>query len=319
MACRSLPILRSAGLRTSQLPTLLEPGAPVGEGVSHAASELLGGCAQSIIMIMREAIEKRLLEKRLACWSAPDQPLLLLGLLGVRARAARVRVEIMGSQKCRIVGESQPVLTMMMINPILSTRSRRRALRPGTPVVMAGGDGQVFTCGLGDGRADTVADDGLMLTLGTSVVLSMAAQTPTVDPAFRTLAAATLSQLAPRGGGQRALHSYTLESVVQSGTLILRWFLDEFRDDHDAVVDKLAPATTAGSSGDGPGRGGRSFAVVEAAAAAVPHGAEGLVTIPHWCDHYDNYDSTCCAPATLLWPPLSVGAWAVHMSISAHS
>jgi hypothetical protein len=84
-------------LKTSQLPTLLEPGAPVGEGVSHAASELLGGCAQPIIMIMREAIEKRLLEKRLACWSAPDQPLLLLGLLGVRARAARVRVDIMGS------------------------------------------------------------------------------------------------------------------------------------------------------------------------------------------------------------------------------
>ena len=170
------------------------------------------------------------------------------------------------------------------------------------------GDGQVFTCGLGDGRADTVADDGLMLTLGTSVVLSMAAQTPTVDPAFRTLAAATLSQVAAAaaaaplglGGGQRALHPYTLESVVQSGTLILRWFLDEFRDDHDAVVDKLAPAATAGGSGDRAGRGGRSFAVVEAAAAAVPHGAEGLVTIPHWCDHDDIHDSTCCAPATLL-------------------
>eukprot|EP01047_Picozoa_sp_COSAG01_P003248 COSAG01_NODE_94_length_26962_cov_9.110933_32_plen_257_part_00 len=34
----------------------------------------------------------------------------------------RVRVEIMGSQKCGTVGESQPVL--MMINPSISTRSR---------------------------------------------------------------------------------------------------------------------------------------------------------------------------------------------------
>jgi hypothetical protein len=34
----------------------------------------------------------------------------------------RVRVEIMGSQKCGIVGESQPVL--MMINPIIFTRTR---------------------------------------------------------------------------------------------------------------------------------------------------------------------------------------------------
>jgi hypothetical protein len=35
----------------------------------------------------------------------------------------RVRVEIMGSQKCRIAGKSQSVL--MMINPIIFTRTRR--------------------------------------------------------------------------------------------------------------------------------------------------------------------------------------------------
>eukprot|EP01047_Picozoa_sp_COSAG01_P026603 COSAG01_NODE_1720_length_9391_cov_27.761085_6_plen_142_part_00 len=34
----------------------------------------------------------------------------------------RVRVEIMGSQNCRIVGESQPVL--IMIDPIIFTRTR---------------------------------------------------------------------------------------------------------------------------------------------------------------------------------------------------
>jgi hypothetical protein len=34
----------------------------------------------------------------------------------------RVRVEIMGSQKCGFVGKSQPVL--MMINPIIFTRTR---------------------------------------------------------------------------------------------------------------------------------------------------------------------------------------------------
>eukprot|EP01047_Picozoa_sp_COSAG01_P007348 COSAG01_NODE_279_length_19520_cov_41.772154_1_plen_45_part_10 len=37
----------------------------------------------------------------------------------------RVRVEIMGSQKCRNVGKSQPVLTM--INPIIFTRTRSSA------------------------------------------------------------------------------------------------------------------------------------------------------------------------------------------------
>jgi hypothetical protein len=42
----------------------------------------------------------------------------------------RVRGEIMGSQKCRIVGKSQPVLTM--INPIIFTRTRRLSVSVGT-------------------------------------------------------------------------------------------------------------------------------------------------------------------------------------------
>jgi hypothetical protein len=40
---------------------------------------------------------------------------------GGNADLLRVRVEIMGSQKCRIVGRSQPVL--IMIDPILFTRT----------------------------------------------------------------------------------------------------------------------------------------------------------------------------------------------------
>jgi hypothetical protein len=36
----------------------------------------------------------------------------------------RVRVEIIGSQKCGIVGKSQSVL--IMINPIISTRTRTK-------------------------------------------------------------------------------------------------------------------------------------------------------------------------------------------------
>jgi hypothetical protein len=41
---------------------------------------------------------------------------------GTRQVWIRVRVEIMGSQNCRIVGKSQPVL--FMINPIIFTRTR---------------------------------------------------------------------------------------------------------------------------------------------------------------------------------------------------
>jgi hypothetical protein len=47
------------------------------------------------------------------------------------------RVEIMGSQKCRIVGKSQPV-HIMMINPIIFTRTRisvRGGAESASPVV----------------------------------------------------------------------------------------------------------------------------------------------------------------------------------------
>jgi hypothetical protein len=50
----------------------------------------------------------------------------LLTVEGCGAEQLRVRVEIMGSQKCRIVGKSQSVL--IMINLIIFTRTRRTAM-----------------------------------------------------------------------------------------------------------------------------------------------------------------------------------------------
>jgi|EP01047_Picozoa_sp_COSAG01_P034766 hypothetical protein len=43
---------------------------------------------------------------------------------GAQASSIRVRVEIMGSQKCGTVGKSQSVL--MRIDPMISTRTRTR-------------------------------------------------------------------------------------------------------------------------------------------------------------------------------------------------
>ena len=92
----------------------------------------------------------------------------------------------------------------------------------------------------------------MMLTLGTSVVLSLSSATPAIAPAYRTLAAAE--------PGQDGAHAYTCESVVQSGTLILKWFVDEF------------------GAGD-------DFSHWEKEASALPPGSEGLMTVPHfWCE-----------------------------------
>jgi hypothetical protein len=48
-----------------------------------------------------------------------------------RGQKVRVRVELMGSQTCRIAGESQSVL--IMINPIIFTRTRRCSAAPPPP------------------------------------------------------------------------------------------------------------------------------------------------------------------------------------------
>jgi hypothetical protein len=49
-------------------------------------------------------------------------PRIILNPIDVLATATNLMVEITGSQECRIVGKSQPVLTM--IKPILFTRAR---------------------------------------------------------------------------------------------------------------------------------------------------------------------------------------------------
>eukprot|EP01047_Picozoa_sp_COSAG01_P057356 COSAG01_NODE_6620_length_3574_cov_9.974676_4_plen_165_part_00 len=62
--------------------------------------------------------------KHFACCDEPNRP-----LHAACARSmVRVRVEMLGSQNCGIVGKSQPVL--MMIDPMISTRTRNRIVGP---------------------------------------------------------------------------------------------------------------------------------------------------------------------------------------------
>jgi xylulokinase len=113
-------------------------------------------------------------------------------------------------------------------------------LRAGLPVVAAGGDGQVFAA------AALMQEQGLAVSLGTSVVLGIPTEAQPVLPLFRTLRAAW--------PGQARL----LEAVLQSGTYLFRW-----------LVDRLAP-------------GGKGLGELEASAAAIPAGSDGLAAVPHW-------------------------------------
>jgi hypothetical protein len=66
----------------------------------------------------------------------------------------RVRVEIMGSQKCGIVGKYQPVL--IMIKPIIFTRTRSKSAHPASRASPAGEPrSAMLMCRAGLGRAHT--------------------------------------------------------------------------------------------------------------------------------------------------------------------
>lgn len=130
------------------------------------------------------------------------------------------------------------------------------------PLVSGIGDGQAAGLALGGGP------DTAYLNLGTSMVLGVQSQEYLWDPAFRTLA------------GVRA-GSYTLETVLNAAAYVASWCREEFG---------------GGASGD-TASAGTVADELEAAAAALPIGAEGLLTLPYWN-----------AAQTPYWDPLARGA-----------
>ena len=127
-----------------------------------------------------------------------------------------------------------------VIGRIAPGAARQTGLPEGLPVVAAGGDGQVFSVGM-----NAVAPFSVTLTLGTSIVLGISCADAPVSPLFRTLISAS--------------SGYVLECVLQSGTYLLRWFVE----------------TCAGSRR-------RNEAYWEQKVKDIAPGCEGLMTVPNW-------------------------------------
>ncbi|WP_437586100.1 xylulokinase [Sorangium sp. So ce1000] len=117
-------------------------------------------------------------------------------------------------------------------------------LRAGTPVLAGGGDGQM--AGLG---VDALDPRRAYLNLGTAVVFGVFCREPRQDPAWRTMTSAS-------GRG------YVLESSLRSGALLSDWYLRR-----QLGVDP---------------RDGAAMAAIEAEAASLPPGSEGLLLLPYW-------------------------------------
>jgi len=114
-------------------------------------------------------------------------------------------------------------------------------------------DDVVLIAGVGDGQAsglgtNAIAEDVAYVNVGTSVVCGIHTKSYAYDPSYRTLLAGIPGQ-------------YVLEIVQNSGSVLLNWFRKELGD---------------------PALDGRIDPKLDEAAAQVPLGSEGLLTVPYW-------------------------------------
>ncbi len=118
-------------------------------------------------------------------------------------------------------------------------------LRPGTPVVAGGGDGQCAGTGVNvfePGRA--------YVNMGTALVSGVYSQGYGIDRAFRTM-------------GAIAEEGYIFESVLRSGTFLVNWIVHEmFRADPQKEPDV--------------------YKILESEAAVAGIGAGGILLLPYW-------------------------------------
>lgn len=155
------------------------------------------------------------------------------------------------------------VPTGELIGPITAVAAAELGLPGPVPLIAGLGDGQSAGLAL---RADEPGT--AYLNLGTSMVLGVRADTYLADPAFRTLAG-----MAP--------DTFTLETVLNAAAYLAGWCRRELGD---PTLDEAA-----------------SLAWFEHAAAQVPPGSEGLLTLPYWNAAQTPYWDPDARGATIGW------------------
>lgn len=131
------------------------------------------------------------------------------------------------------------------VGEVTAAAAKLTGLKAGTPVIAGGGDGQCAGTGTNvfvKGRA--------YVNIGTACVSGSAAHAYADAQAFRTMTA-----LAEDG--------YIFETCLRSGTFLVNWFVEN--------LFNIDPAKHPGI-----------FKTLEAEAALVPPGANGILVMPHW-------------------------------------
>ncbi len=143
-----------------------------------------------------------------------------------------------------------------VMGAVSSAAATSTGLKPGTPVVAGGGDGQCAGAG-----AQITAPGRAYINMGTAVVSGSYGTTYAHDRAFRT-------ETAVADGG------YIYEVCVRTGTFLVDWMARE--------MFNVDPAKQAGL-----------FKTLETEAAQSPIGAGGVVLLPYWLGcmnpYWDSY------------------------------
>jgi xylulokinase len=148
-----------------------------------------------------------------------------------------------------------------VIGQVTAAAAEATGLPAGLPVVAGAGDGQC--AGLG---ANATGDGRAYLNLGTAVVSGVISREYRADRSFRTLYAPLAD-------------AYFFEHVLRGGVLTIGWFVDKFAADLRESWLPLSPEE-----------------MLEAAAAKLPPGAQGLMLVPYWNNVMNPY-----------WDPLATG------------
>jgi sugar (pentulose or hexulose) kinase len=153
-----------------------------------------------------------------------------------------------------------------IIGHIHAAAAMATGLPAGLPVVAGAGDGHC--AGLG---ANAIAPGRSYLNLGTAVVSGVISADYVADRAFRTL-------YAPTGDG------YFLEHVLRGGVYTVGWFVDKFAAD---LRESWLPLSAE--------------EMLEAAAAKVPPGSQGLMLVPYWNNVMNPYWDPAASGITIGW------------------
>ena len=130
------------------------------------------------------------------------------------------------------------------IGKISNEASNLTGFKEGTPIIAAGGDGQL--AGLG---TNCTKSDRAYINLGTAVVSGVWSKEYHVSNAWRT-------EIAAQGEG------YIFENCLKSGAFLINWFADQF-----------VP---------GDRKDKNFFTNLEAEASKIAIGSDGLMTQPYW-------------------------------------